>query len=221
MHLSPPTAGSESSLTPRRSRIAPAALTVLILLVMILALRLEGRRWWCACGEWSLWKSDVWSSHCSQHLADPYTFTHFSHGLIFCGAIDLWTRRACRRGRSDATAGRPPAVGWSLCVVVALAAAWEVAENSAYVIERYRSVTMSLEYLGDSITNSVGDVLACIAGYFTARRLGWLKAAALFVAIEIALLILIRDNLTLNVLMLVWPVEGVKAWQTAGHVGPV
>lgn len=167
------------------------------------ALVIEGRRWWCACGQPWPWITDVWTSHCSQHLADPYSVTHVSHGLIFCGALawllPAWTVRA------------------RLSAALAVAAGWEILENSPLIIERYRATTMSLEYLGDSIGNAIGDVLACAIGFFIALRLGVVRSLILFAATELLLLLLMRDNLTLNVLMLIYPVPGIKAWQMTGH----
>jgi len=186
---------------------------------MILAMRALGRIWWCECGGWALWKSDVWSSHCSQHLADPYTITHFSHGLLFwCLFAVVFDRWAPRIGARPAGVARRFTVPWRLVTARVAAAVWEVVENSPWVIERYRTVTMSLDYLGDSVVNAIGDVLACVAGFFTARWLGVTRTLILFVVLELALLLAIRDNLSLNVLMLTWPIEAVRSWQTAGHV---
>ncbi len=124
-------------------------------------------------------------------------------GLVFFGAATLVFRRM------------PP--GWRLCIVVALAAGWEVLENSPMIINRYRTATMSLDYLGDSVVNSMGDVLACVTGAFIARWLGLLKSLLLFIATEIVLVLLIRDSLVLSTFMLIWPVQSIKAWQTSGH----
>ncbi len=175
---------------------AIAALTIVLL-------KAEGRRWWCACGRPWPWITDVWTSHCSQHLLDPYSLTHLSHGLIFFMAFAL----ICP-GVSFA---------WRLCMAVAIASGWEILENSPLIINRYRTATMSLDYLGDSVGNSLGDILSCFLGFFLARRIGLVWTLALFAAIEIVLLALIRDNLTLNVLMLVYPVQAIKAWQSVGH----
>ena len=166
--------------------------------------RFEGRRWWCACGHPWIWVTDVWSEHCSQHLLDPYSFSHVGHGLVFCGILAL-------------AAPKWP-VAWRFFASIAAASLWEVVENSSYVIERYRSATMSLNYLGDSIANSLGDIASCGLGFVLARQLGWKWSIALFVAMELVLLIWIRDNLTLNVIMLIHPVPAIKHWQTAGHI---
>lgn len=198
-------ADSNPLATPSRiRRAAPWLAIVLILIATTIALRIEGRIWWCDCRQVRPWITDVWTSHCSQHLSDPYSITHFSHGLIFCGLLAWLAPRW--------------AVAWRLCTAIAIAAAWEVLENSPIIIDRYRSVTMSLDYLGDSAVNAVGDVGFCALGFLFARRFGLRIALGFFIASEIALLILIRDNLTLNVLMLIHPVEAIKAWQSVGHV---
>lgn len=183
----------------------PGVVCAVVLVATVVAVRWEGRVWYCACAEFALWKGDVWSSHCSQHPFDPYSFTHFSHGLIFASVLGLIAKRWH--------------AGWQLAASLGLAGAWEVAENSEWVINRYRTVTMSLDYLGDSVTNAGFDVVCCGIGFFVAKRLGLWRTAALFVVIEAALLILVRDNLTLNVLMLISPVEGVKVWQMGGRGG--
>jgi hypothetical protein len=192
-----------SSLGPGRTAGRAWLAAALLIGATVGALRLEGRRWWCAGGEPWIWVSNVWSSHCSQHVFDPYSLTHVSHGLIFFAAL-LWLRP------------RWP-VRWRLVVAIGIAAAWEVLENSPLVINRYRAATMSLDYLGDSVTNSLGDILSCLIGFALAARIGVLRSLAVLVALELLLLVLIRDNLTLNVLMLIHPVEAVKVWQSAGH----
>jgi hypothetical protein len=177
-----------------------------MLLVTVALLRGEGRRWWCACGRPWLWISDVWTSHCSQHLFDPYSLTHVSHGLILYPLL-TWLRPRW-------------STAWKLRAIIAIAAGWEVLENSPFIINRYRAATMSLDYLGDSIANSLGDIFSCVVGCLIARRMGALGSALVFVGIELLLLVLMRDNLTLNVVMLIRPVPAIKAWQTAGHAAP-
>lgn len=214
----------------------------LLVVVIVLAMRSFGRVWLCDCDSpWTLWKGDVWSSHCSQHALDPYSFTHFSHGLIFFVAllwlargIDTWRRspraQSARPHRSPAAAApdqerpRPRTdvgatfpVHWRFFTAVSLASAWEVAENHSLIIERYRTVTMSLDYMGDSVLNAVADVTCCAAGFWFARRVGVARSLALLLVIEIVLLLTTRDNLTLNVLMLISPVDAVKDWQTGAR----
>lgn len=189
----------------RWTRVMPWAGVVLLSLVLVVAMVLLGRRWWCACGELNLWASDVWSSHNSQHLADHYSFSHVSHGLIFYAAIWCWPWL------------RRQSLAWRLFVATALEVAWEIMENTPWIIERYRAETMALGYEGDSIVNALGDVGCAVLGFVIAAKLGWRWSAGLLVALEVLLLVTIRDNLTLNVIMLVWPVEGIKVWQTIGH----
>jgi len=208
----------------RSSLIIPTTICLLAIIVMLVGLRVEGRIWWCACGSLDLWKSDVWSSHCSQHLIDPYAVTHLSHGLlIWCGLallFDLAWTRALSPGL-DTTRIRAAAAfttPWRVTAAILFACAWELAENSPVVIDRYRSVTMSLDYMGDSVVNATGDVLCCTLGMFVARRLGVWRTLVFFAATELALLWFIRDNLTLNVIMLLAPIEAIKQWQTQGQV---
>ena len=192
----PPQAGARGS-------ALPWAVTGLTLLATVIAMRFEGRVWWCEQGDWWPWIGDVWTPHCSQHLLDPYSITHASHGLIFYWA--LWPLR----GKLS--------LPWRFCIAIAIAAVWEVVENSAFIVDRYRQATMSLDYLGDSVVNSLGDILSCAAGFFIARALGLLWTIVLFAVTEVGLLLLIRDNLTLNVIMLISPVEAIKEWQSEGH----
>lgn len=164
-------------------------------------LRVEGRSWWCACGQPNLWAGDIWSPHNSQHLFDPYSLTHVLHGIILWGLL-AWL---CPQ--------RVPSGRWTLAML--FEAGWEIVENSSFVIERYRAATMALGYQGDSAANSIGDILACALGIAIARRLGFWGSAALFLATEGLLLWWIRDDLLLNVIMLLYPIDAVKAWQMA------
>lgn len=184
-------------------RPAPiAALSAGTVLAAAVILRAMGRVAWCACGSWSPVSWDVWSRHNSQHVLDPYTFSHVQHGLVFYAVLALVLGRA--------------APGVRLALAVALEAAWEVLENTPMVIEHYRQATVSLDYTGDSIANSVSDVLACTLGWLAAHRVPVAAAVGAYVAIEVAMIAAIRDSLILNVWMLVWPVEAVKQWQLGG-----
>jgi hypothetical protein len=188
----------------RAMTTVPAGLWVILLLaITVLALRLEGRVWWCACRTPIPFSTDVNSSHNSQHLLDPYSFSHLLHGIIF-----FWCLRLLLPGKV-----RP---GWQLLMALAIEAGWEILENSPMIIERYRAATASLGYSGDSIVNSAGDVLSCALGFVLAQRIGWRWSLAIFVAVELTLLVLIRDNLTLNVIMLIYPIEAIKRWQIGG-----
>lgn len=193
--------------TETSSRL-PFWLAAGVAIVAVVVLRAMGRVWWCACGGWSPWISDIWSSHCSQHFLDPYTFSHISHGLLFFVALRFVASRLPPGGRNRFT------VRWWFFVAILLETAWEVLENTPMVIERYRSVTVSLSYNGDSVMNSAADIVSCAAGFWFAWTFGVWRALALFLAFEVLTLIWIRDNLTLNVIMLVQPIESIRVWQT-------
>ena len=180
-------------------KIAPWLAVVAILIVMVLQLHRQGRVVWCACGQYFPWAGDIWSSHNSQHFFDPYSFTHVLHGMIFCGLL-VWLFPRL-------------SVAWSLSLAVLIEAGWEVLENSTFIIQRYREATIGLGYEGDSIANSLADILCCAFGFVLARRLGLWRSVLVFVVVELVLLFWVRDNLTLNILMLTFPVKAVKTWQ--------
>src|SRR5918992_1542427 len=184
-------------------RVLPWLAIVVVLVATALLLRSQGRLWWCSCDYLLLWSGDPWSSDNSQHLLDPYSFTHLLHGFVLCGLLALIVPRL--------------SAVWQLWLAVSIEALWEVIENSEFVIRRYREETAALGYHGDTIVNSLGDILVCGLGFVLARQLGLRLTLALFVAAEVALVFLIRDSLLLNVIMLVYPVEEIKAWQAAGH----
>jgi hypothetical protein len=167
---------------------------------MVVALLLMGRIVWCELGDYTPWTPDAWSSHTSQHLFDPYTVTHLLHGIGF-----LWISRWILPKLS---------LDWRLFLVITAEAAWEVIENTSWVIQKYRENTASLDYFGDSVLNSFGDVLACAVGFGVAVKLGWWRSVILFASIEILLLVWIRDSLLLNILMLLFPIEAIERWQT-------
>ncbi len=173
----------------------------LIMAVTIVTLWLMGQPLWCKCGSWIPWSWDIWSSHNSQHLLDPYTASHVLHGVIFCGLL-YWL---------------PSAVPGSarFLVAIALEGGWEILENSPMIIERYRESTMAQDYVGDSLANSVFDLLACTAGYLLACRMRAVKSVVFSVVTELMMVFWIRDCLTLNVLMLAWPIDAIKQWQVA------
>lgn len=181
-----------------RRHVLGIAITVV---VAVGTLSLMGRPWWCKGGEANLWTSAVNSFHNSQHLFDPYTFTHVLHGFGFYAL--LWLLLRHRTTLAD-----------RLTIAIGLEALWEIIENTSFIIERYREETMALGYYGDSVTNSIGDILACAAGLALAAKLPVWATVVLFIAIEGLLLFFIRDNLLLNIIMLLWPLEALKKWQT-------
>lgn len=173
-----------------------------VVVLTALVLNQLGRVWWCKCGSPVPWAWDIWSTHNSQHAIDPYTFTHILHGVILCGLVYLPSSGMLRR--------------YGLAISLVLEACWEVLENSPFIIERYREATISLDYFGDSIINSLFDIVACGFGYLLARRLGWKWSIVLVVATECLLLVWIRDSLLLNIIMLVAPNDAILRWQMGG-----
>jgi hypothetical protein len=168
--------------------------------LMAAALRLQGRVVWCTLGDYRIFASEAWNSgHTSQHLFDPYSLTHVLHGVLFFWLITLLVRNL--------------SIHWRFLVATLIEAGWEIFENTTYVIEKYRANTISLDYFGDSVMNSIGDLAACSVGFWIAFMLGRLWSVAFFALIELILIVLIRDSLIINIIMLVYPVDAIKAWQ--------
>lgn len=182
-----------------RNMICQAIAFTVLLTGTVFQLHHQGRIWWCACGQPFLWIGDIWGSHTSQHLFDPYSFTHVLHGVVYCGLVWWVFPRVL--------------FVWQIWIATGIAALWEILENTQFIINRYRTVTIGLGYKGDSIANSLSDIGCCIIGFILARHLGFRRSVILFVATELVLLIWIRDNLTLNILMLIWPIDAIKSWQ--------
>lgn len=171
----------------------------LVLLLVVVSLRAEGRMFLCSCGHFALWTSDTCSSNTSQQLLDPYSFTHVLHGFLFFWLIALLFRRLT--------------ASWQVWLALLLEGAWEVFENTQFVIDKYRTETAALGYTGDTIVNSFGDLLCALAGFLIARKLGLRWSLIVFVLVELFLIVWIRDSLLLQILMLVRPVEAIKLWQ--------
>lgn len=190
------------SLLPHRKAILATAAVFLASAAILIAM---DRPPICECGTVKLWHGVVQSSENSQHLTDWYSPSHFTHGLImFFLAWQLWDKWRLFGGA--------PA-RWALPIAVVIEAAWEIMENTPMVIDRYREVTISWGYAGDSMVNSLADIGWMIAGFLVAARIPWQASLAIALFFEAFTAWAIRDNLTLNVLMLFWPLEAVRQWQ--------
>lgn len=174
-------------------------ISVIIIAVAAVILFAMGRVPWYEHGPVRLWSGDTTSDQNSQQITDPYTFTHVIHGIAFYFLLWLVARRLPARMR--------------LVIAVFLEALWEIFENTPFVLDRYRAVTISYGYYGDSIINSLADIATAAVGFYIAFKLPWWVTLALVVFIEGALMLWIRDNLILNILMLVWPIDAVRWWQ--------
>ena len=178
-----------------RSRAAVAALLLILAVVGILLIM--GRPPICGCGEVALWGAS--GPRQSQMLADWYSASHMVHGFLFYAALHFAAR------------------GWSVerrfLAAIVIEAAWEIVENTPMIIDRYREATIALGYSGDSILNNLSDIGMMALGFLAARKLPVWLSLLLVLALEIVPLIVIRDNLTLNVWMLLAPNDSIRAWQ--------
>ena len=181
-------------------RAALAAILILIAAATILLAM--GRNPICTCGTVELWVGQRDSPKTSQMLADWYSLSHIVHGLLFYAALWLVARRW--------------PVEWRFLAALIIESAWEVTENTPFVIDRYRETTAALGYTGDSVINSLSDIAMMCAGFLVARKLPVWAGVALLILLEVVPLFVIRDNLALNVWNLLAPNPAVAAWQ-AGH----
>lgn len=172
-----------------------------LIVATALALYAMGHPWICKCGTVKLWHFQVVSSENSQHIIDWYTPSHVIHGFLFYFLFWLIAPRA--------------SVGTRLLLAIGVEAAWEIIENTDYVIDRYREATVALDYYGDSVLNSVSDILFMVLGFVLASRLPVWLTVTIGIAFELFTGIMIRDGLALNVLMLLWPSETVLQWQNS------
>lgn len=187
-----------SRLRLSRRSLAAAAAVVAAAALILLAM---GRVPICQCGYVKAWHGVVFSAENSQHITDWYTFSHVIHGFALYFALWLAGQR----------------LGWTVGVRLVLAviveSAWEVLENTPAVIERYREVTIALDYYGDSVVNSVSDIGAMVVGYLLAARLPVVWVVGVAILMEAAVAYWIRDNLTLNIIQLIYPLQSILEWQ--------
>jgi hypothetical protein len=191
------------STLPRLSLPAALGLCAGLMLVAAAALAAMGHPAICKCGYVKLWHASRTDSETSQHLTDWYTYSHILHGILL-----YWLLGLLAQGRLSVAA--------RLVIATTLETSWEIIENTPFIINRYRAVTISRDYFGDSIVNSMADIAAMIVGFLIAARLPAWVTVALLIAVEITLLALIRDNLTLNIIMLIHPSDWLRQWQAGG-----
>ncbi len=191
---------------PKTSTLPALMLALAIVVAVAAVLLLMGREPICKCGDVKLWHGAVFSSENSQHMADWYTPSHIIHGFIFYGLAWL--------------AFRNRSLAFHLALSTLVEGAWEIVENTDAVIQHYREATISLDYYGDSVLNSICDILAMMVGFFFARSAPVWITVALAISFELFTGYMIRDNLTLNVIMLLNPLDSIKAWQAGAFPPP-
>lgn len=189
-------AGIRNSLTPNARYAVAGAGVIAIAAATEFAM---GRRLWGISGEPGFWSGDIWSPHNSQYVFDPYSLSHLIHGMLMYGILWLVASKLPVRSRA--------------LITLVLEALWEMVENSGPMIHRYREITISLNYYGDSVVNSMSDIVTCMAGFFLARVAPVRFTVALAIFLEIGMLLWIRDGLILNIIMLIHPIPAIRAWQ--------
>ena len=194
------TVGPVASGFDRRS-IWPWLAIVFTLVAATFQLDYQGRLWLCSCGQFLPWVGEARSSNTSQHLLDPYSFTHVLHGFVLFWLLGWLAPRLSWT--------------WRLWLAVTVEAVWETIENSDFVIQRYREAG-ALGYFGDTIVNSLGDLACALIGFLIVRQLGVRRSLIVFVLVEVVLILWIHDSLLLQILMLVRPIEAIKSWQVCG-----
>jgi hypothetical protein len=157
-------------------------------------------------GRFGFWDGNIWGNENSQRVADVYSFSHVIHGVLFYAFLWLMARNVPLRHR--------------FLAAVSIEAFWEILENSPLIINRYREATIAQGYFGDSILNSCSDILMMSLGFLFASTTPVLGSVALVLVLEVGCLVWVRDNLTLNIIMLIHPVDAIRVWQSAGRPLP-
>ncbi|MFC2967407.1 DUF2585 family protein [Acidimangrovimonas pyrenivorans] len=183
-------------------RLLPYWVTLFIVLLGAAVLLAMGRSLICPCGTVLPWYGPTGTPDANMHLTDWYTPSHLLHGFLFFFLLRLVARRV--------------PIGWRLVAATALEVGWEILENTNWTIDRYRSTTVSTDYIGDSVVNSVTDVTFMLLGFWLARRLPVWASLAICIGFELLTAVVIRDGLTLNVIMFIHPMDWILNWQTAG-----
>jgi hypothetical protein len=196
------TTGDAVEDSSRRLTIRHLALTLGVIAVAAIVLLFMGREPICKCGYVKLWHGVTVSSENSQHLSDWYSPSHVIHGFIFYGVLWLVARRW--------------PTGIRLIAATIVESAWEIVENTEWIINRYREATISLDYYGDSVINSASDILFMVLGFVLASKLPVWLTIAIAIVMELFVGFMIRDNLALNIIMLLWPLQAIRDWQAGG-----
>jgi hypothetical protein len=189
-------------MTAARSALPAVVVGAAIIVVAAMVLALIGHPWICECGFVRIWHGTTGTSENSQHLLDWYTPSHLIHGLLFYFGLWLVARRLSLSSRA--------------VIALLVETAWEILENTPLIMDRYRTVTISLDYFGDSVINSVMDILAMLVGFFLAARAPVWLSIAVVIALEAFVGWFIRDNLALNIIMLLYPLDAIRDWQAGG-----
>ncbi len=188
----------------RPTLAATGLIALCFLAAQAITLYIFGQPAICTCGEVKLWEGVVLGPGNSQHLSDWYTFSHIVHGFIFYGLLALVMPRSSVRVR--------------LMIALGVEVAWEILENTPMVIQHYREQALAQGYTGDSIINSVMDTVFMAVGFIFARKFPWWSTVIAAVVLELFVLYMIRDNLTLNVINLVFPFQMISDWQASGGI---
>lgn len=194
----------EKSISISRKDLWPILVIGVTLGATALQLHAQGRLWICACGRVDLWAGDIWSSDNSQHIFDPYSFTHVLHGVMFFWLLYFIPKLP---------------FSWKLVLALMIESAWEVVENAPFIINRYREGTIALGYEGDTVVNSMADIVLCAVGFALVKWMGVKWSIVFFVVVELILVLWIRDSLILNIIMLIYPLEGLRVWQAGLNGG--